>query len=198
MTQTSKTVAAPSDEIDLSKLIGILFDAKWLLVAVTFASALVGVAIALLSPQSIRLMRSFKLKKKALWHFSHGGDMGELFSQESSATTEIEIIKSRMILGDTVDKFNLTTVVSADYMPLIGKACALIGTSCIFQISRYEQPKQGYIAANAVNKLSSPMHNSNTTSLLINMGKHFSQAESESLLRGRLSTIYLGAHSSNR
>ncbi len=49
------------------------------------------------------------------------GDMGELFSAESSATTEIEIIKSRMILGDTVDKFNLTTIATPDYLPFVGK-----------------------------------------------------------------------------
>ncbi len=43
------------------------------------------------------------------------GDMGNMFSQESSATTEVEIIKSRMILGETVDKFNLTAVTSPNY-----------------------------------------------------------------------------------
>ncbi|CAH0534287.1 Tyrosine-protein kinase wzc [Vibrio stylophorae] len=155
MTQTSKTVAAPSDEIDLSKLIGILFDAKWLLVAVTFASALVGVAIALLSTPIYKADALIQIEEKSSGGISAMvGDMGELFSQESSATTEIEIIKSRMILGDTVDKFNLTTVVSADYMPLIGKGLArLSGQAAYIQISRYEQPKQGYIAANAVNKI---------------------------------------------
>ncbi len=69
------------------------------------------------------------------------GDMGELFSAESSATTEIEIIKSRMILGDTVDKFNLTTVVTPNYMPLIGKGLArLQGEQNSLSVSRFNIP----------------------------------------------------------
>ncbi|POC09911.1 tyrosine-protein kinase, partial [Vibrio vulnificus] len=70
------------------------------------------------------------------------GDMGELFSQESSATTEIEIIKSRMILGDTVDKFNLTTVAEPKYLPVIGKGLARIaGKVNQIEISRYTVPE---------------------------------------------------------
>ncbi|MGU3843225.1 tyrosine-protein kinase, partial [Vibrio diabolicus] len=69
------------------------------------------------------------------------GDMGELFSAESSATTEIEIIKSRMILGGTVDKFNLTTVVSPNYMPIIGKGLArLQGEQISLSVSRFNTP----------------------------------------------------------
>ncbi|MBJ6881737.1 tyrosine-protein kinase, partial [Vibrio cholerae] len=70
-----------------------------------------------------------------------GGDMGELFSSDSTATTEIEIIKSRMILGDTVEKFNLTTLVTPDYFPVIGKGIArLSGRVNQLQVSRFELP----------------------------------------------------------
>ncbi|TOB92282.1 tyrosine-protein kinase, partial [Vibrio parahaemolyticus] len=69
------------------------------------------------------------------------GDMGELFSAESSATTEIEIIKSRMILGGTVDKFNLTTVASPNYMPIIGKGLARIqGEQISINVTRFNTP----------------------------------------------------------
>ncbi|TOQ14711.1 tyrosine-protein kinase, partial [Vibrio parahaemolyticus] len=69
------------------------------------------------------------------------GDMGELFSAESSATTEIEIIKSRMILGGTVDKFNLTTVASPNYMPIIGKGLARIqGEQISINVTRFNAP----------------------------------------------------------
>ncbi|TOI00270.1 polysaccharide biosynthesis tyrosine autokinase, partial [Vibrio parahaemolyticus] len=63
------------------------------------------------------------------------------FSAESSATTEIEIIKSRMILGGTVDKFNLTTVVSPNYMPIIGKGLARIqGEQISINVTRFNAP----------------------------------------------------------
>lgn len=70
------------------------------------------------------------------------GDMGELFSAESSATTEIEIIKSRMILGDTVDKFNLTTIATPDYLPFVGKGLARInGTQNYISLTTFEVPR---------------------------------------------------------
>ncbi|TOM13977.1 tyrosine-protein kinase, partial [Vibrio parahaemolyticus] len=59
----------------------------------------------------------------------------------SSATTEIEIIKSRMILGGTVDKFNLTTVASPNYMPIIGKGLARIqGEQISINVTRFNAP----------------------------------------------------------
>ena len=38
-----------SDEIDLGKLLGILLDAKWLIILTTFVFAVLGIAFALLS-----------------------------------------------------------------------------------------------------------------------------------------------------
>ena len=75
------------------------------------------------------------------------GDMGDLFAAESSATTEIEIIKSRMILGDTVDKFNLTTIATPEYFPFFGKGLARInGTQNYISVSSFEIPRtaQGF------------------------------------------------------
>ena len=48
------------------------------------------------------------------------GEMGEMFASESSSAAEIELLKSRMILGRTVDALDLTTSVSADALPFIG------------------------------------------------------------------------------
>ncbi len=69
-------------------------------------------------------------------------DIGELFASESSATTEIEIIKSRMMLGDTVDKFNLTAVVEPQYFPIVGKGLArLSGERNLLSINRFTVPQ---------------------------------------------------------
>jgi tyrosine-protein kinase Etk/Wzc len=140
--QTRPTSDNSSDEIDLGKLLGILLDAKWLIVAVTFFFAVAGVAIALLSTPIYKADALIQIEQKSSGGISAMvGDMGELFSQESSATTEIEIIKSRMILGDTVDKFNLTTVASPNYLPIIGKGLArLSGGINSISISRFELP----------------------------------------------------------
>ena len=136
---TTKPVA--SDEIDLGKLFGILLDSRWTIIFITFVFALGGIAYAMLATPIYKADALIQVETK-----SSGmpalGDMGELFTSESSATTEIEIIKSRMILGDTVDKLNLTTVVSPNYIPVIGKGLARIqGESPNVDVSRFDVPE---------------------------------------------------------
>ncbi|MEZ8544032.1 polysaccharide biosynthesis tyrosine autokinase [Vibrio splendidus] len=114
-----------SDEIDLGKLLGILLDAKWLIMLTTFVFAVFGIAFALLSTPIYKADALIQIEEKSSGGISSMvGDMGDMFSQESSATTEVEIIKSRMILGETVDKFNLTTVTAPNYAPIVGKGFA--------------------------------------------------------------------------
>ncbi|MFL9763146.1 polysaccharide biosynthesis tyrosine autokinase [Vibrio cyclitrophicus] len=131
-----------SDEIDLGKLLGILLDAKWLIMVTTFAFAVFGIAFALLSTPIYKADALIQIEEKSSGGISSMvGDMGELFSQESSATTEVEIIKSRMILGETVDKFNLTTVTEPNYAPIVGKGFArLTGDINHIVVSRFALP----------------------------------------------------------
>ncbi|CAH7395661.1 protein-tyrosine kinase Wzc [Vibrio chagasii] len=131
-----------SDEIDLGKLLGILLDAKWLIMLTTFVFAVLGIAFALLSTPIYKADALIQIEEKSSGGISSMvGDMGELFSQESSATTEVEIIKSRMILGETVDKFNLTTVTAPIYAPIVGKGFArLTGDINHIAVSRFNLP----------------------------------------------------------
>ncbi len=139
--------SSPSDEIDLGKLFGILIDNRWSIILITFLFAIVGVAYALLATPEYKADALIQVEQK-----SSGmpvlGDMGEMFGSESSATTEIEIMKSRMIIGKTVDKFNLTTVTIPQYLPLIGKGLArLQGASIELNISRFEVPEHVEVPA---------------------------------------------------
>lgn len=131
-----------SDEIDLKKLFGVLLDSKWLILTVTFAFSIAGVVYALLSTPIYKADALLQIEQKSSGGISAiVGDMGNAFSSESSSNTEIEIIKSRMILGDTVDKFNLTTVVTPEYIPVIGKGLSrLLGEINHISVSRFEQP----------------------------------------------------------
>lgn len=135
-TQISQT----SDEIDLGKLFGILLDNRWNIIAVTFVFAVLGIAYALLATPIYKADALIQVEEK-----SSGmpalGEMGELFASESSATTEIEIIKSRMILGKTVDKLNLTTVVEPVFFPVVGKGLArLQGDKSELIVERFDMP----------------------------------------------------------
>ncbi|MFM2596697.1 polysaccharide biosynthesis tyrosine autokinase [Vibrio fortis] len=131
-----------SIEIDLGKLLGSLLDAKWWIILTTIIFSVGGVIFTLLSTPIYKADALIQIEEKSSGGISSMvGDMGELFAQESSATTEIEIIKSRMILGETVDKFNLTTVTSPIYMPIVGKGIArLTGDINQIAVSRFVVP----------------------------------------------------------
>ncbi len=126
----------------MGKLFGIILDAKWLILCTVVLFSIVGVGVAILSTPIYKADALIQIESKSSGGISAMvGDMGELFSAESSATTEIEIIKSRMILGGTVDKFNLTTVASPNYMPIIGKGLARIqGEQISINVTRFNAP----------------------------------------------------------
>lgn len=133
-------VTQSSDDIDLGKVFGILIDNRWAIITITFLFAIMGVVYSLLATPIYKADSLIQVEQK-----SSGmpalGDMGELFASESSATTEIEIIKSRMILGKTVDELNLTTVTSPKYFPVIGKGLErLLGENRELNISLFEIP----------------------------------------------------------
>ena len=146
--QTISSSAPTDDEIDLGKLFGILIDAKWFIIGITLLFATMGIAVALLSTPIYKADALIQIEQKSSGGISAMvGDMGDLFAAESSATTEIEIIKSRMILGDTVDKFNLTTIADPEYLPFVGKGLARInGTQNYISVSSFVIPRtaQGF------------------------------------------------------
>ena len=139
--QTNTVQQNNADEIDLGKLFGILLDNIWHIVAVTGIFAVFGIAYALLATPIYKADALIQVEQKSSGMSAMVGDMGDLFSSESSATTEIEIIKSRMVLSQTVEKLNLTTLATPKYLPFIGKGIARIsGQENNIQISRFEIP----------------------------------------------------------
>ncbi|MCL1037485.1 polysaccharide biosynthesis tyrosine autokinase [Shewanella submarina] len=144
-TNISQSGSNDSEVIDLGKLFGILIDARWLIASTTIAFAMLGISYALLATPVYKADALVQVEEK-----SSGmpalGDMGELFASESSATTEIEIIKSRMVLGKTVDKFNLTTLVNPQYFPIVGKGIArLTGSLISADVARFEVPEHAQL-----------------------------------------------------
>ena len=141
LNQTNKPQSSDADEIDLGKLFGILLDARWSIIAVTFIFAVFGVAYALLATPVYKADALIQVEQKSSGMSALVGDMGDMFSSESSSTTEVEIIKSRMILSKTVEKLNLTTLASPKYLPVIGKGFArMSGQQNDISISRFEVP----------------------------------------------------------
>ena len=145
LNQTGKqkiSIDSHTDEIDLAKLFGILLDSKWLIIFITSLFAVIGVFYALLATPIYKADALIQVEQKTSGMSALVGDMGDIFSSESSAMTEMEIIKSRMILSQTVERLNLTTLASPIYMPIIGKGLARIqNQDTEIVVGRFEIPR---------------------------------------------------------
>lgn len=139
-----------NDEIDLGKLFGTLIDHRWLIIGFTVFCSFIGVAYALLATPIYKADALIQVEEKSSG-MSGFGDMGDMFASESSATTEIEIMQSRMVLGKTVDRLDLTTEAMPNYFPIVGKGFArMLGDINYAQISRFEIPQALYLNTNFV------------------------------------------------
>ncbi|CAH9052874.1 Tyrosine-protein kinase wzc [Pseudoalteromonas holothuriae] len=108
-----------AQEIDLMALFGALLDKKWFILSVTALFMLLGVAYAIFSTPIYQATAMVQVEEK-------GGsvpgfdDMSGMFESTSAAVTEIELLKSRSVIGEAVDSLNLDTVVEPKLFPLFG------------------------------------------------------------------------------
>ena len=110
---------APANEIDLLALFGTLVDRKWFIAVVTAIFSIVGVAIAVLSTPIYQATAMIQVEESSP---SVPGldDMASMFEGTSEAITEIELLKSRTVLGAAIDNLKLSTVVEPKLLPLVG------------------------------------------------------------------------------
>lgn len=110
------------DEINLQELLGTLVEEKFLIAIVTGIIFAVSLFYVVVATPIYRADTVLQVESKS------GGmlDLGGLadFSEKSSASTEIEIIKSRNIIGKVVDKLNLDIQVKPNYFPIVGAVIA--------------------------------------------------------------------------
>jgi len=108
-----------SNEIDLMALFGALLDRKKFIGLVTAVFAIVGIAIAIYSTPIYKATAMIQVEE------SGGGmpgldDMASMFESSSKSITEIELLKSRSVIGEAVDNLNLDTVTASKLFPIIG------------------------------------------------------------------------------
>ncbi|WP_289132032.1 polysaccharide biosynthesis tyrosine autokinase [uncultured Spongiibacter sp.] len=108
-----------ADEIDLQKLFGLLLDHRWLIIGTTLIALFLGAVYSTLATPIYRADALLQVEDK------QGGvpgfsELNELFTEESSADAEIQIIRSRMVLGEVIDQLKMDIVVEPDRLPLIG------------------------------------------------------------------------------
>ncbi|MBC8995978.1 polysaccharide biosynthesis tyrosine autokinase [Pseudomonas sp. N40(2020)] len=107
------------DSIDLLGIFGSLIDQKWLIGAFTGAFMAAGVAYAVLATPVYlaNALVQVEPKKNDMLGFS---DLNSMLGGQSPSVTEIGIIKSRAVIGKTVDDLRLDIDVTPNRFPVIG------------------------------------------------------------------------------
>lgn len=111
------------DEIDLRRLWDVLLGNRWTIVVVTLVVFAGGLAYAFLAEPVYQSDALIQVERKSAGLSGVEGLSPQL-SESPPADTEIQIIKSRNVIGRTVDQLALTSHASPVYFPMIGKALA--------------------------------------------------------------------------
>lgn len=115
----NKNSSAASDEIDLGYLLAICLDNKWRILLVTVIVTLIGVAYAWKATPIYRADALLQVEQRQAALGSL--DMALLGQEQTASTTQSEILRSRMILGQAAQQAGLDLVVEPHYFPVIGQ-----------------------------------------------------------------------------
>ncbi|WP_462170242.1 polysaccharide biosynthesis tyrosine autokinase [Pseudoalteromonas xiamenensis] len=116
---TNKSASSDSQEIDLMALIGALLDRKLFIFLVTALFALCGIAFALFSTPIYQATAMIQVEEKS-GSVPGFDDVSGMFESTSAAVTEIELLKSRSVIGEAVDSLKLDISVEPKLFPVIG------------------------------------------------------------------------------
>jgi tyrosine-protein kinase Etk/Wzc len=109
------------DELDLGRYLGILREYRWSIAATLVLTLGVGVVYMIATTPVYRANAVIQIEKKA----NPLGQLGELLGDFSGeASTEIEIISSRALLGKVIEELRLDVEAAPRHFPLVGAALA--------------------------------------------------------------------------
>lgn len=114
------------DFINLGEIIAVLLEYKWVILAVTFFALFIGAVTAFVSTPIYRADALVQVedKSKAKGGLAALRDVEAVLGDSTSVAAELEILRSRMILGRVVDRLHLTVRAAPDHFPILGSALA--------------------------------------------------------------------------
>jgi tyrosine-protein kinase Etk/Wzc len=121
--QLAAPAAAPQgndDEINLIEYWDVVVDNRWLIAAVTVLALAVGGAYAFLARPVYEANLLIQVEDSGSSAKSFLGDAATLFDVKTPAAAEIEIIRSRMVIGKAVDDALLYIDAKPRYLPIVG------------------------------------------------------------------------------
>ncbi|PUA16921.1 polysaccharide biosynthesis tyrosine autokinase [Glaciimonas sp. PCH181] len=106
------------DQIDLATYLDVLYDHRWLIIGITLVITLIGVVMAFTKTPIYQA--NMVLQVEDTTPKSGSGDMSAMFQLKAAAPTEIEILRTRMVVSHAVDNLQLNLSVQPKYFPYIG------------------------------------------------------------------------------
>ncbi|KGD63491.1 tyrosine-protein kinase [Alcanivorax nanhaiticus] len=111
------------DDIDFGYLFGLLLDNKLLIISTAFLALMLGALYGMLATPIYKGDTLLQIEKK-----SSGvpglSELNQIFDQEPSASAEIEILRSRMVLGEVIEQLNMDIQIAPTRLPIIGRFVA--------------------------------------------------------------------------
>ncbi len=122
MTEKVKQHAAPvtgSDEIDIGRLVGTVIEARWWVIGITAVFALCAVVYTFFATPIYSADALVQIEQSS--GNSLVQDIGSALANKPPASdAEIQLIRSRLVLGKTVDDLDLDIAVSKNTFPIFG------------------------------------------------------------------------------
>jgi tyrosine-protein kinase Etk/Wzc len=117
--------AAPDveeEELNLGDLLGVIIENRWLIIGITLVALVIGAYRAFTAVPIYRADGLLQVEEKSSGLANL--DVTTMLSDYAPVNAEIEILRSRSVLGAVVDNLKLDIVAAPDYFPLIGEALA--------------------------------------------------------------------------
>ena len=120
--------AAPGvdeEEINLGDLLGVVIENRWLIASITIAALLVGAYNAYTAVPEYQADGLLQVEEK--YSGLSNLDVSSMLQDYAPVNAEIEILRSRSVLGTVVDNLKLDIFAAPVYAPFIGEALARRG-----------------------------------------------------------------------
>ncbi|MEA9389284.1 tyrosine-protein kinase Wzc [Acerihabitans sp. TG2] len=121
----NKLAAEKGEQIDLGRLLGAFLDNRWMIVCAVTTFGILGILYSLFATPVYRADALIQVEQNVGNTLLN--DLSQVLpSSQPESAAEIELIKSRMVLGKTVQELGLDTITSQKYYPLFGRGWARI------------------------------------------------------------------------
>lgn len=115
--------ARENEEVDLLGFMDVLANSRWLIFGTLLVALTLGVGYAFLSQPTYRADALIQVEQQAAPDAKNDvlGELSSVFHVQSTATAEMEILRSRLVVGEAADELQLYVTAHPNHLPFIGR-----------------------------------------------------------------------------